>query len=247
MPKIYLSPSTQQANMYVTGGSEEYHMNKLADAMEPYLYANGISFMRNTPDMTAGSVISQANRHDYDLHVALHSNAAGDGNAGGRNGTDIYYFPGSKKGKRAADIMVEQFRKIYPYTDKVRALPTTKLGEVDRVKAPSVFIETAFHDNPEDAKWIVQNNEKIARAIVMGLSQYFNLPFVEPVMPYTAKVHTMNMRSHLNIREKPALDAKVEGRIPNGGMVTVYGLLPSWAAVEYEDTLGFVSRRFLQS
>lgn len=56
MPKIYLSPSTQEYNPYVTGnGSEEYFMNLVADAMEPYLLANGIQFSRNTPDMTAAS------------------------------------------------------------------------------------------------------------------------------------------------------------------------------------------------
>ena len=38
MPIIYLSPSTQDWNMYVTGsGSEEYNMNLLADALVPYL------------------------------------------------------------------------------------------------------------------------------------------------------------------------------------------------------------------
>ena len=43
MPKIYLSPSTQDWNMYVTGsGSEEYNMNLLADALVPYLLSNGI-------------------------------------------------------------------------------------------------------------------------------------------------------------------------------------------------------------
>ena len=36
MPIIYLSPSTQDWNPYVTGsGSEEYWMNRIADAMEP--------------------------------------------------------------------------------------------------------------------------------------------------------------------------------------------------------------------
>ena len=50
MPRIYLSPSTQEYNPYVTGnGSEEYFMNLVADAMEPYLLANGIQFSRNTP------------------------------------------------------------------------------------------------------------------------------------------------------------------------------------------------------
>ena len=43
MPMIYLSPSTQEWNEYVTGsGSEEYNMNLLADALEPYLRSNGI-------------------------------------------------------------------------------------------------------------------------------------------------------------------------------------------------------------
>ena len=61
MPKIYLSPSTQEYNPYVTGaGSEEYFMNLLADAMEPILLLNGIQFSRNTPDMTAASSIRQA-------------------------------------------------------------------------------------------------------------------------------------------------------------------------------------------
>ncbi len=37
MPVIYLSPSTQENNRYVNGGTEEEWMNRLADAMEPYL------------------------------------------------------------------------------------------------------------------------------------------------------------------------------------------------------------------
>ena len=34
--------STQESNMYVNGGSEEEWMNRLADAMIPYLEASGI-------------------------------------------------------------------------------------------------------------------------------------------------------------------------------------------------------------
>ena len=39
MPIIYLSPSTQEFNPYVTTGNEEYWMNRLADAMGPILTA----------------------------------------------------------------------------------------------------------------------------------------------------------------------------------------------------------------
>ena len=35
MPRIYLSPSTQEGNFYVTGGTEESYLNRIADEMEP--------------------------------------------------------------------------------------------------------------------------------------------------------------------------------------------------------------------
>ena len=47
MPKIYLSPSTQDWNMYVTGsGSEEYNMNLLADALEMCIRDRGAPAQR---------------------------------------------------------------------------------------------------------------------------------------------------------------------------------------------------------
>ena len=52
MPIIYLSPSTQEKNYYVNGGTEEQYMNLLADKMVPYLNASGIRYSRNTPEMT---------------------------------------------------------------------------------------------------------------------------------------------------------------------------------------------------
>ena len=48
MPIIYLSPSTQDWNHFVNGGTEEYYMNLIADAMEPYLLSSGIRWVRNT-------------------------------------------------------------------------------------------------------------------------------------------------------------------------------------------------------
>ena len=46
MPKIFLSPSTQDYNSYVNGGNEALYANLIADAMKPYLRASGIDFTR---------------------------------------------------------------------------------------------------------------------------------------------------------------------------------------------------------
>lgn len=69
MPIIYLSPSTQENNYYVTGGTEEQYMNLLADKMIPYLGASGIRYTRNTPEMTAASSIAASNARSEEPHV----------------------------------------------------------------------------------------------------------------------------------------------------------------------------------
>ena len=180
MPYIYLSPSTQEFNPYVDGGNEEYYMNLIADAMEPYLYASGIGFTRNTPDMTAASSIAASNAGNYDLHLALHSNASGTG-SGNVRGTEVYYFPSSTRGKRAAEIIANNLKMIYPLPDRVKTVPTTTLGEVRRTRAPSVLIEFAYHDNRADADWIRNNINAIAENVVLSLADYFAIPFIMPM------------------------------------------------------------------
>jgi len=59
MPKIYLSPSLQEYNPYVDGGNEEYYMNLIADAMEPYLNSSGIQF---TPKIVPGHCSKQCRK-----------------------------------------------------------------------------------------------------------------------------------------------------------------------------------------
>ncbi len=124
MPIIYLSPSTQENNLYVNGGTEEEWMNRLADALEPYLTASGIRFTRNTPQMTAASSIRASNAGSYDLHLALHSNAAPEGLYGQRRGILVFYYPGSAQGKRAAQLIADGFKAIYPLPNLVRAEAT---------------------------------------------------------------------------------------------------------------------------
>lgn len=243
MPIIYLSPSTQEFNPYNGGGNEEQYMNLLADAMEPYLTASGIQFVRNTPDMTAATSIAASNRGNFDFHLALHSNATGSGDGVAR-GSEFYYYPTSVNGKRFADIAAENLQMIYPLPAKVRTVPTTSLGEVRRTKAPSVLAEIAYHDNAEDAQWIRDNIDAIAANLTLSLTEYFGIPFNTPQPIYTTSVATRG--PNLNIRYNPSTEAAIIGSIPNGAEVVVYANIPDWAVVGYGNTVGYVSSRYLQ-
>ena len=174
MARIYLSPSTQEYNEYVNNlGTEEQNMNRLADALVPYLDRLGIDYTRNTPQMTAPTSIQQANSTGpYDFYLALHSNAAPEQFAGMLRGTDVYYNPANPESKRAADLIADEFRKIYPEPQLVDVRPTDFLGEVLRPNYPAVLVEVAYHDNPDDAAWILNNFDAIARALANATQEF---------------------------------------------------------------------------
>lgn len=194
MPKIYLSPSTQEYNPYVTGnGSEEYFMNLVADAMEPYLLANGIQFSRNTPDMTAASSIRQANRGDYDFYLALHSNASGPGSEGQNRGIIAFYYPTSRNGRRGAEIIARNLQEIYPLPERVVTRSTTSLGEVRQPRAPAVLVEIGYHDNEADARWIESHIDAIGQSLAMSNGGVFR-PALHLSRPQPARRHRHGVR-----------------------------------------------------
>jgi len=243
MPSIYLSPSTQEFNPYVNGGNEEYYMNLIADALEPYLIASGIQFTRNTPQMTAATSIQQSNQGNYDLHLALHSNASGPATSGQIQGSEVYYFPGSNSGRIAAEIFANNLKTIYLYPDLVKTVPTTTLGEVVKTRAPSVLIEFAYHDNYEDAQWIKDNINNIASNLALSLADYFGIPFEEPIENTLGYVTTSG--GNLSLRNAPSFEGDIITRIPNGASVSILGDEGEWYFVEYNNYKGYVYKIYI--
>lgn len=180
MPTVYLSPSVQEFNPYIIGGNEEQYMNLIVDAMIPYLRSNGIAFTRNNPGDSLAQVIAQSNAGNYDLHLALHSNASPENLAGTLQGPDVYYYTYSPSGQAAANIFADNLRAIYPNPGLVAVIPNTTLAELRRTRAVAILIELAYHDNYADATWIADNIDPIARNLVLSLTEYFGMPWVEP-------------------------------------------------------------------
>ncbi len=183
MPSVYLSPSLQEFNPVIIGGNEEYYMNLIADAMIPYLEASGISYSRNNPNETLSQAIERSNAGNYDLHLALHSNSSPEYLAGTLQGPDVYYYEYSQPSRVAADIIAANLESIYPNPDLVTVIPSVTLAELRRTTAPAVLLEVAYHDNYEDAQWIADNINAIGRNLVLSLTEYFGIPFVDPYAP----------------------------------------------------------------
>lgn len=246
MPIIYLSPSTQEWNEYVTGsGSEEYNMNLLADALEPYLLANGIQYRRNSPDMTAASSIREANSGWYDFYLALHSNGAPEGRYGQERGIIAFYYPGSSEGQRGAELIAEQLRQIYPLPNKVTIRATTTLGEVRQPRFPAVLVEIGYHDNYADATWVEGHMDAIAQQLARALTEFFGLPFIYPMPPVEGTV-TVSYGT-LNLRSYPSSTGTILANMPDGAAVTVYGEWEGWYVVHYGDYVGYAAAAYIDT
>ena len=244
MPMIFLSPSTQDWNQYVTGnGSEEYSMNLLTDELIPYLNANAIRYRRNNPDGTAADAIRQGNAGNYDFYLALHSNASPEEISGQNRGIIAFYYPGSSQGQRAAELIAAQLREIYPLPELVTTRSVTSLGEVRQPRAPAVLVEIGYHDNYEDAEWIESSRPEIAQALARALTEYFDVPFIYPVDPSPGRVR-VNFGT-LNLRERPEQGAAVIGNMPNGAEIMIYGEWEGWYVVRWRERAGYAAAAYI--
>lgn len=243
MPIIFLSPSTQEFNPYVDGGNEEYYMNLIADAMIPYLNASGIEYVRNDPSKTVSNSIAQSNAGVYNFHLAIHSNASPQQTTGQNRGVQIYYYPNSSQSTRAAEIFAENYKKIYPDPSLVKTVPTTTLAEIVRTTAPAILIETAYHDNKEDARWIRENIGEIAANLSESTAEFLGVPFRTPSNVRTGTVTTQS--TALNLREQPSTSSQILAKIPKGAKIPIIGTDGNWYLTRYNGIQGYVSSDYV--
>ena len=246
MSTVFLSPSLQESNPYITGnGSEAFFMRQLSDAVAADLLRLGVPFLSTVQGDTLFDAIGKSNAYRPTLHVALHSNAAPDAFTGQYQGPEIYYYKDSAGGKRAAEAIAKYLADVYPYSNTVQLIPTDQeLAELVRTKAPSVFIETAYHDNPQDASWIENNIPQIADAVTHGIADYFSIPYTETDTPPAGRVRIAS--GTLNVRSAPSENAQVVGSLRDDDIVLILQKLPGWDLVRGNDVTGYAAARYIE-
>lgn len=173
--KIYVSPSSQQANLYTGGGNEQLYMNQVADILCPELIRHGIEVMRNNPSNDFQAHIAESNIYRPDYHLAIHTNAGG----GIGCETLCYNADVNSKGTQLANELYRQITAISPFTG--RGVKTSGLWEVTKTTAPACLIEIEFHDNIYGANWIKNNIKPIAQALLFGCLNQAGIDYMPPL------------------------------------------------------------------
>ena len=152
-------------------------MNDLTDRIEKVLKEYGVKTYRNefgdinrwTADSTYLGV---------DLHLAIHSNASEEHTS---YGIETWVQNGTSKMYSLAQNIQNNLFNIYYNKDDALANRGVKyangsLAEVNPSYTPvGILIEVAHHDYNDDAKWIMENKDKIARNIAETILKYYNI------------------------------------------------------------------------
>lgn len=182
--RIYISPSSQQANIGPNGYNEEEAMNLIADVLCPELTRHNIDWMRNNRSNTYKGHIAESDAYKPDYHLAIHSNATGRAVNTTVRGTTVYCYDPSKEwrpGTIFAQNIYNEVSALTPVPDRGLMSGRGVLSEVVYTDAPTALIEIDFHDNAEGAAWIMANIENIANALLMGILKTFGVAYIPKV------------------------------------------------------------------
>ena len=172
--KIYISPSDQTNNKYVVGNTNEaIQCRKIAVVLVDALKRCGFEAMTNTTgDMYVRT--AESNKWGADLHLPVHTNAYNKK----VQGTRIYCYSTTGEGYKASKAIMAALKPVTPgSSDSINT--RDNLYEINKAKAPVAYIEVAFHDNEEEAQWIIDNTEAIAEAICKGVCNHYGVKYVE--------------------------------------------------------------------
>lgn len=112
------------------------------------------------------AICDACNDWHADLFVSIHCNAAN----GKAQGTETYHFYGSSAGRKLATAIHNQIVKSLPLVNRdVKQAGFFVLAQTD---CPAALVETAFIDNPADARLLVDREDDFARAIARGITDY---------------------------------------------------------------------------
>lgn len=170
--KIYLSPSSQEANAYASGGTNEQEQcRRIARAAEAALKRCGFSVMCGDSG-TMYTRVADSNKWGADLHVPIHTNAHNKKTTG----TRLMCSKIGGNGYNACKAIFDVLAPLTPGTsENITAHP--ELYEVKATNAPCAYIEVDFHDVASVAKWIIENVEDIGEAIAKGICNYYGVTY----------------------------------------------------------------------
>ena len=142
-------------------------MNKISIILTKLLKENTnieVYCNNDMPGKSLSKSVKESNSLDVDFHLSLHSNA------GGGSGSEGWY---TKSSYSFTKSIIDSLQDVLPYKTRGLKNGQNNLYELKATKASASLIEILFHDDKNQALFIINNQEEIAYAIYEGIISYF--------------------------------------------------------------------------
>lgn len=108
-----------------------------------------------------------------DLVVSIHQNSYHEENV---SGAQVFYYRGSEKGKRLAEILQNRFDYVLGDQNRRKAKPNDSYYLLLHVKCPIVIVECGFLSNWNEAARLKteEYQDKVAYTLHVGIMEYLN-------------------------------------------------------------------------
>ena len=178
--KVFISPEDRASNVYASSAlwngrttNEKEQMGRCADDLEIALKRCGFEVI-NAQYGNMYDRVSASNAWPADLHMALHTNGF-DGTVAG---TRVHCYP-AERSRKIGRLIQDRIAPLSPGTSE-RLVESDNLYELRATHMPAVLPEFGFHDNPEEAQWLIDNMEAIAEETAQAVCEYFDVPYIAP-------------------------------------------------------------------
>lgn len=219
--KIYLAPSNQSDNLYYGGKTNEAaECQAIANIAAKRLRSFGVFEVKvGDHNKTLWQKAQEANAWSADAYIAIHSNGSKDGKA---RGTEAWYYTGSTSGKKLASAV---YRPVEKLVGNGRGLKNNKeFQDLKQPKMDNTILEIGFHDNKEDAAYIVEHHTELAEAITEGVCNRYDVTYkAESDNSGDLKAQfKVVIETGLNLRTGPGMEFRKIGYIDTGKVSTIY-------------------------
>lgn len=202
--KIFLSPERRPAphGKYAVKSDIYEHdvCNEYAEILKPILEHNGFNVYIAPKPWTMAQRVKYANDNRFNYYMAIHTNA------GGGTGTECLYY-NHPDSERANQLVYNELVKLYPSKRGIKDY--SNFYENNQTNMVSCYPEIAFHDNPKDAQFLLNNKPAIAEALAKGICAYYGVAYkplsegelygvVKQVIALTGKEKAQEYANELN-------------------------------------------------
>lgn len=180
MKKVYFSPENRVQNPFAGYPDVNEHIwcRRLAEVAKVHLERCGLFVTIADPAKSikvSPTRQEEANAGKYDLYVTVHNNGF-DGTA--RGVTCLYYKQGNVTSIDANQIMYDHLMAVYPGTTKRGIKDGTSYIENNTTNMVSIYPEIGFADNPDDARWLMEDFDLIAEAFAKAICCYLGVLWI---------------------------------------------------------------------